>query len=462
MNFFRTARALIAAGVFFVSMGCVEAQDEPSLDADKTVPLFKANGNAVSVTEGASQGVIDKESVPGLERLLPHFLRDYVLSGKLPIYVHSNKKVVTLFATKEAATKEDSHKTIVGDLNEARLKDLISRPELPFTTTNQVGESGAEFLWNFYSYFWKYRYFSLDFALHDYSLFKYKNAGQMAASSAERTKVSDAVIKGKLTRINPLLKMESSSMTQIFREKVSFFLNNTEEAVSEFLTIRFWNEKSDGFWTYSPVTGGLKKLDAANRDDSVIASALALNDFLGFSENFNSLKAVRGKTQVLLVPSLVDNEVKASISEVCVSFNDDTPKTARSLPHLSGIAAKFYSQLEFTPKRLIRIDLLNQDPFSPVGREEVWVDPEKNVPVYRVLYDRQGKRKKWVVNLFAEYVNGENNKKLLVPRVSFIASETSGRFAYLHYTAGEFCSGAQANEPALLDFDPSRLGLVPT
>jgi hypothetical protein len=198
-----------------------------------------------------------------------------------------------------------------------------------------------------------------------------------------------------------------------------------------------------------------RRLYGANRDDSILGSGFTLNDLLGYSGHFARGITFAGSRQEFLTPFIEGATIETSVDDNCGRFKSKYRNASRSLPHLRGASATLFSDALFIPKILQKVDVIYREPTSIVGREELWFDLERGVPVYRILYDHYGARQHWVINVFEKGLFG--SAEMLIPRLSFIGDERHDRLTLVRYTGGAFCKTLPTEPEILKGFDPSGI-----
>lgn len=366
---------------------------------------------------------------------LPRFLLEQVWTGSMPLHVEPHHAVVEGLseASQQGVSFDNS---VFGD--EERVRALFSGGSQPFSSG-----SGDGLLWNALSHWWGYDYFAAQFKLREWV------RGNIATAKE---------IRGSIERINPFLKAHENASGQLFRERVQLD-DPAGDSSLRFLTIRFWNGHPDALWAASGTTAKVLKLESANRFDSFTGGSLSLNDLFGWSVDVGSLGVVGTTSEQILAPVLRQQElVSTSVSDECVEYKLGKFSRQRTLPHLNGFSGRIYSDLNFTLRHLIRIDMFVREPHSDIGREQLWIDAQSGLPVYRASFDRRGRLKKWVIVLFRELVDG--NRHFVAPVVEFIFDSSRTTSSFIKYEAGEFCKmdkvGPQQRY-SVKYYDPSSL-----
>ena len=407
-----------------------------------------AEPTSISDNSSASTVYLDKESLGQYGQMVPKFLRDQIATGKLPLYARPDPS-----ASDDLDAENSKWLESIGGVREfspqqlpsaADFRELMGSLGAPFKLPGVLGVDGTPFLWNYTSIFWTFKRIELRFSIED---------GDLPSS---KTNAYSSVIfrtNGIMERINPMLGENPKLSAQLFRERVSFKVKNEEPY--KFLTIRFVTDFPDGVWVRSPVAQGVRRLYSPNRDDAILGSGFTLNDLMGYSGHFSRGAAFVGRRQVSLIPVIEGPTVETAVDDDCGRFKSKYRNASRSLPHLKGAAATLYSDTLFVPKILQRVDVLYREPTSAFGREEIWFEVERGVPVYRISYDHYGARKHWSIHVFETGATGSD--QLVFPRLSFIGDERNERLTLIRYTEGAFCRSLATGPEVLKGFDPSGI-----
>jgi hypothetical protein len=379
---------------------------------------------------------VDREVVRKYRSMMLPFLYKKVQSGYFPVYVVDGSDQSTIQAAIPTENLKSGSKFDPDSLT-ANLRNLKnhSNKEPYFDFSSQIGEDASALLWN---YFVDLGYFSRSnfrFVVDDDVLPGVAHSNNHNSNS-DNNGVSNVRVKGQIERIAPLLAGIAKFDRQLFRERVRFKVPG--DKIYNFLTIRLTDFTPDGVWLNSPFfSSHLRRLFSANRDNAVLGLALNLNDFLGYSANISQSTSVIGSRKKLLSPEINHSTVNLTIDKDCYRFTSERIARTRTLPHLSHISAAFYSDIVFRPRILQRVDVMYKDFTSWKLREELWFDTNLSAPVFRVVYDHEGIRRHWVVNVF-EVVKVED-KKITVPRMSFVGDERTKRLSLVRYTKGQYC-----------------------
>lgn len=379
--------------------------------------------------------MVDIHNVEKFTTKLPRFLLEQIWTGSMPIHVEPyNVGVDGDPQAYQQGLAFDS--SVFGE--EQQVRALFSGGSQPFSSG-----SGEGLLWNALSHWWGYDYLKVHFKLREWA------RGNITSAKE---------IRGEVERLNPFLKAHENASGQLFRERVWIEEPAGVKAL-RFLTIRFWNGHPDALWVASGSTNKVLKLEPANRFDPFTGGSLALNDLFGWSVDVGSLGVVGISSEHIYAPVLRQREVvSTTVSDECVEYKLGNFSRQRTLPHLNGFSGRIYSDLDFSLRHLLRVDVLVREPYSDIGREQLWFDARSGAPVYRAIFDRRGRLKKWIIMLFSELVDG--NRRLVAPEVEFIFDSSRKTSSFIKYEAGEFCKVdkvAGQEHYSIKYYDPSAL-----
>lgn len=190
--------------------------------------------------------------------------------------------------------------------------------------------------------------------------------------------------------------------------------------------------EEDRFWTFSPVLGRLREELAANRSDGILGSSISFDDLNVWSGKSQSVSARVVDQKVLLVPFPAATFYRAEAGAVA-----EVPRPEGALPQTgkapdpapprqeSALTVRGYQQrsdgtaamvvwnhesrqyaqfapwvptsVVLIPRKVIILELEQQDPYVGIGRTYLFVDQELQLPVYKMVYDRVGDYRKTVV-----------------------------------------------------------------
>ncbi len=266
-------------------------------------------------------------------------------------------------------------------------------------------------------------------------------------------------VRGRYTRAYPKFLDHDFGYPQLFREKLSFYYPTAIDGLG-WLSFRFEDFEEDILWAYSPAIQKVRELTSTNRSDSLVTSSLAIDDFLGWSNNLNFFKSrVVGKSQLLtpfpslrplkLEPTSGCFKLGSAQGELGSFWNFENQKFKGGYDWLPAKAI-------FIPRELYQIELAPTDPYYLAGREELYVDAETFLPYYKFVYDRSGRL--WKAEMFgwffAKSVDGI--RQIPVPGFQVVIDLIAKRELVLDFSRFRSCREYPA-DISLKDFDPKNL-----
>jgi Protein of unknown function (DUF1329) len=311
--------------------------------------------------------------------------------------------------------------------------------------TLTVAERTQQLLWNNLLIYAAYASLSADITLQEIS--------------AEQT----TVLKGQIKRVAPQKFRQDDRTGQLFREKFSISAPKSLKNMA-WLTFRFIDAAEDVLWSHSPAINKTRQLVNSNRADGLLGSPISLDDFFGFSAKTQLVEGSLVSEGVFLTPFYSLDSLPIKPEEPgCYSFLPEKKKNSvvSGIDPVLGqktITEPFFnmSNLNFIPRRLIRIELSQKDPYSVIGRQVVYLDAESFAAIYRITYDRKGSLQKYSVNAYALAGSTDSQVKLWLPTNSIIYDLKSKANMKLTYEILRICQ--QADSTVVIgDYDPKGL-----
>jgi hypothetical protein len=108
-----------------------------------------------------------------------------------------------------------------------------------------------------------------------------------------------------------------------------------------------------------------------------------------------------------------------------------------------------------TLRNLWRVEMMSRDPFSPDARQILYVDAETMLPVYRVVWEQDGRMRKFIMGILGQVPTAAG----VSPgwRSQIMLSPSTGGRAVLTLQRLETCSQLIPGK-SVIDFDPSKIG----
>lgn len=265
-----------------------------------------------------------------------------------------------------------------------------------------------------------------------------------------------------MERIHPLaLGAPPSTLAPLFREKVSAKKPGVITGLA-WLTLRFFGSSEDFVWGASPVVRSIRQLTGSNRSDQMFSGAFSPDDLLVWSGKVE-LSEPLGVSQMPLLVALLESKVSpVTKQDVCasVTYASETALT------LQCQASRFKGSGMWTPtntfmvlRSVYKIELSSRDPFSSDPRQVIYVDRDTGLPVYKIVWDQSGRRKKVILGILRS-VEFETGKYVPMLAGQIVLHSQDGRRLALIYDSFTACTGYTQGR-ALEDFDPSSFVRFP-
>jgi hypothetical protein len=108
------------------------------------------------------------------------------------------------------------------------------------------------------------------------------------------------------------------------------------------------------------------------------------------------------------------------------------------------------------PRSVVRVDFASQDPFSLDTTTSLFIDESTNVPVYKIVFGRDGRMSRFVVGVIGAVTSESKTQPLPVAQV--VVRAAKGDRSVLMIDNLTLCPGLPENV-SFRTFDP--VGLVP-
>ncbi len=252
------------------------------------------------------------------------------------------------------------------------------------------------------------------------------------------------------------------TLAPLFREKISGVLPTVLDGL-HWLTIRSLGEVDDYVWVASPITGHVRRMSATNRSDQIFAGAFSPDDLFVWSGKVERVKPTAMTRQTLLVPfarrALIEvaAEAKDSSAGRCQKHTAEASAVVElneSSRRFRDVAAYVPTNVVMSPRRVVRVDFASHDPFSRDVTTSLFVDEETNVPVYKIVFGRDGRMSQFVVGVVGRVVTGQKAQPLPVAQVILHAPKKDR--AVIVMDAVTVCRDFPANI-SFATFDPGQL-----
>lgn len=268
-------------------------------------------------------------------------------------------------------------------------------------------------------------------------------------------------VRGNFARVYPWLIDSNFKLPQFFREKFTFYYPQPLNGLS-WLTFRFQDSEDDLIWAYSPAIMKVRELTGSNRSDSLVTSSVSADDFLGWSSNatFQRAKVVGKSTLLVPFPSVDISNLDAALKP-CYKlvnpggsadqgiWNFETPKFPNGADWLpvKGI---------FIPRSVFKLELSTRDPYSLYGREELFIDVETMLPVYKNVFDRAGRYWKTIIAAWGFASTEDRSRRIMYPGFQIVLDVLNKKEFVMDYSRLRVCD-SYPQDSDLSFFDPKRL-----
>lgn len=205
-------------------------------------------------------------------------------------------------------------------------------------------------------------------------------------------------LRGELSRIYPY-RLEQFERPQVFRERVMISPGYFSRG-HQWLTIRPHAQGEDKLWLFSPVLDRVRRMDGINREDRLFQSVFSLDDIGLFGRSPYELQVTQQSSGKHYVPFITERLFTGVLGEdSCVqtaqTFLRNTEREAHEKSGLSNESRIKYwlAGTEFFKRETTVLDLKVIQPYANIAREELILDTELMLPIYRTSYDVYGKRR---------------------------------------------------------------------
>jgi hypothetical protein len=256
----------------------------------------------------------------------------------------------------------------------------------------------------------------------------------------------------------PALGQSPGTLKPMFREKISA-LNPQPLLGLTWLTLRFLGASADYMWAASPINGQVRQMTGSNRADSLFSGAFSPDDLFVWSGKVEGVEPSSVKLVKMLVP-VVEGAPTAQSTNNDVCGSTDFSKTSPidlnfSTQRFAELPGWIPTNVRMTLRSLWRIEMTTRDPFSLDARQTLYVDAETMLPVYRVIWEQDGRMKKFVMGILGRVPTREGNgpgwrgQMMIVPGAASRSVLTLQRLE----TCSQLIPGRN-----IIDFDPSSIG----
>jgi hypothetical protein len=325
----------------------------------------------------------------------------------------------------------------------------VSAPGLFFTVPQSDGEYlepksyGWRILWNTTVAQWRLKSFSATTSLVTFT------------GSTNEGKRSDFAV----SRIYPpALGQSPGTLKPMFREKISALTPQPLVGLT-WLTLRFLGASHDYMWAASPINGQVRQMTGSNRADSIFTGAFSPDDLFVWSGKVEGVEPSSVKLVKMLIPVVEGNATaQGATNEICgtTDFSKSSPiELNLSTARFADLPGWVPTNVRMTLRSLWRIEMTTRDPFSLDARQTLYVDADTMIPVYRVVWEQDGRMRKFVLGILGRVPAREasgpgwRGQITLVPGAATRSVLTLQRLE----TCSQLIQGKH-----ITDFDPSSIG----
>jgi hypothetical protein len=325
----------------------------------------------------------------------------------------------------------------------------VSVPGLFFTVPETEGEYlepktvGWRILWNTTVAQWRLKSFTATTSLVTF------NGG---ADEGRRADFS-------ISRIYPpALGQSPGTLKPMFREKISALTPQPLLGLT-WLTLRFLGSPNDYMWAASPINGQVRQMTGSNRSDSLFTGAFSPDDLFVWSGKVEGVEPSSVKLVKMLIPVVEGTStVQATNNEICgtTDFSKSSPIDLNvSTTRFAELPGWVPTNVRMTLRSLWRIEMTTRDPFSLDARQTLYVDVESMLPVYRVVWEQDGRMKKFVMGILGRVSTREANGPGWRGQITLVPGAATRSVLTLQRL--ETCSKLIQGKN-IIDFDPSSIG----
>jgi hypothetical protein len=303
--------------------------------------------------------------------------------------------------------------------------------------------TGWRILWNTAVSQWKFKSFAATTSLVTF-----------AGGSDEGKRIDFSV-----SRIYPpALGQSPGTLKPMFREKISAVSPQPLLGLT-WLTLRFLGITADYLWAASPSTGQVRQLTGSNRADPLFTGSFSPDDLFVWSGKVEGVEPTSVKLVKMLIPVVEGAAtVQATNNEICGSadFSKASPLTLNlSSRRFSDLPGWVPTNVRMTLRKLWRIEMMTRDPFSLDARQTLYVDADTMLPVYRIVWEQDGRMKKFVLGILGVVPTREGTGPGW--RGEIVLSPGTGTRSVLTLQRLETCSQLIQGKN-IIDYDPSKIG----
>lgn len=205
------------------------------------------------------------------------------------------------------------------------------------------------------------------------------------------TSLSDAVLR--IERVAPHLIVSPTPPkgAVLWRERMTWLEPKPLDGIT-LLTLRFRGLDEDMFFQRSPISGHYRQLTGSNRGDDMLGLPLAASDLTVWNSKSEWMETTTlvGFSK-MLVPVVGERRIALKGAEPgCYEGQIAGGSNTSALE-------VWASNLVFSPREVVEIEVVSGDPFSLTGKVRVFIDTETMLPIMKIVYDRAGQQERVVI-----------------------------------------------------------------
>ena len=256
----------------------------------------------------------------------------------------------------------------------------------------------------------------------------------------------------------PSLGQSPGTLKPMFREKISAVSPQPLLGLT-WLTLRFVGISEDYMWAASPIHGQVRQMTGSNRADAIFTGAFSPDDLFVWSGKVEEVQPTSVKLVKMLIPIVEGSATpQGTNNDICgvTDFSKSSPVTLNfSSERFAELPGWVPTNVRMTLRNLWRIEMMSRDPFSLDARQTLYVDADTMLPVYRVVWEQDGRMKRFVMGIIGIVsTRGGSGPGW---RSEIIISPSTATRSVLTLQRLETCSQLIPGKN-IIDFDPSRIG----
>ena len=379
----------------------------------------------------SSETVDSYSQLDGYRGLVPEELKP-LLERSLIKIEPSDSEDLTLNYTREA----ESYNINVDSFASIEKEFCNTQKNLSFSSS-----TAYEILWLAQSSYLNFKNFSFD----------YRITQRLFDQSAQ-------TISGHYKRILHACDESFKKGNQLFRE---LFTISKPSFLSKFsiLSFRFLGPEVDVIWSHSPIIKKTRMITASNRSDPIASTSLSFEDLLLWSENPANYN-IESFEEVFLLAPISTLEVIPRKKDSCMQSVWHAGKEPSAQEVLSVEAEAVHGRQAWLPKevtykarKLWKMRIRAKDPYSMYGQQILYIDSISKLPVYKTVYDPEGKTLKTQI-LVPVKLKGVGG---FIPKLSYVYDFVNRKNSFSAFYNFQYCDDVKDGS-RVSDFDPLALG----